>query len=275
MDVISLVLDKGKDVAEILDGGKFGFKSKSFVVPKFDVESIPLASKLPMVCVPVGWGRQDNAGDVSVRVFRADEAFPQCVAPLHVWVKVTDMPFGLRNKDALVYLVHEYATLLESDMSSLTGSDIPLCLLLLEVADTEVLPSYQWIEYIRHSGAKHIFQIFLEVDQILPRSNSSGIGKRSTTYWRPMEPAPKQFAGEGSGSASVGSGGSLSSSMAKGGSETGIMGGGKPNMVKDQSVTGRGVHKVGMLNLTKMILVGVQLLVGVHQILGMTKVILV
>lgn len=68
MDVISLVSDKGKDVAEILDGGKFGFKSKSFVVPKFDVESIPLASKLPMVCVPVGWGRQDNAVDHKGRV---------------------------------------------------------------------------------------------------------------------------------------------------------------------------------------------------------------
>jgi hypothetical protein len=170
-----------------------------------------------------------------VRVFRADATFPQGVAPLHVWVKVR-----LRNKDALAYLVHEYATLLESDMSSLTRSDISWCRLLLEVADTEVLPSYQWIEYIRRSGAKHIFQIFLKVDQILPRFNSFGIGKRSTTYWRPIESAPKQFAGEGSGSASVGSGGSLSSNMAKGGSETGTMGGGKPNLVKDQSVTGRG-----------------------------------
>ena len=25
------------------------------------MESIPLASKLPMVCVPVGWGRQEEA----------------------------------------------------------------------------------------------------------------------------------------------------------------------------------------------------------------------
>lgn len=33
---------------------------KSFVEPLFDVESLPLACKLPMVCVPVGWGVEDD-----------------------------------------------------------------------------------------------------------------------------------------------------------------------------------------------------------------------
>jgi hypothetical protein len=32
---------------------------------------------------------------------------------MHVWVKVVDLPMELRNREAIAYLVHEYATLLE------------------------------------------------------------------------------------------------------------------------------------------------------------------
>jgi hypothetical protein len=41
----------------------------------------------------------------------------------------------------------------------------------------------------------------------LPRSDTSGIEKRSTTYWRSVGPTPKHFASEGSekgGSSSAG-----------------------------------------------------------------------
>lgn len=38
----------------------FYLSQKSFVEPLFDVESLPLACKLPMVCVPVGWGVEDG-----------------------------------------------------------------------------------------------------------------------------------------------------------------------------------------------------------------------
>jgi hypothetical protein len=90
--------------------------------------------------------------------------------------------------------------------------------------------SYHWIEYIRRSGTMRIFQVFLEVDQILPRADFSGVGKRSTTYWRLVEPAAKRFASVGSGSVLVGStpggsGGSISSRLVHGGSEGGILGG--------------------------------------------------
>jgi hypothetical protein len=57
------------------------------------------------------------------------------------------MPFGLRNRDALTYLVYEYVILFYFDMSSLIRSDIFWCRVLLENTDPEVLPSYQWIEY--------------------------------------------------------------------------------------------------------------------------------
>jgi hypothetical protein len=43
---------------------------------------------------------------------------------MHVWVKIIDMPFGLRNRDVVSYLVHEYVILVECDMSSLIRSDI-------------------------------------------------------------------------------------------------------------------------------------------------------
>jgi hypothetical protein len=81
-------------------------------------------------------------------------------------------------------------------MSSLIRSDILWCRILLDIADPEVLPSFQWIEYIHRSSEK----IFLrsEVDQVLSRSDTSGIGKQSTTYWRSVEPSPKHFAGESS-----------------------------------------------------------------------------
>jgi hypothetical protein len=70
-----------------------------------------------LVYAPLKWKEQALSkgyvvlGDVSVRGFRVDAAFPQDRAPLQVWVKITDMPFGLCNKDALTYLVREYATL--------------------------------------------------------------------------------------------------------------------------------------------------------------------
>jgi hypothetical protein len=55
-----------------------------------------------------------------------------------------------------------------------------------------------------------------------------------------MEPTAKRFVGKGSGSAPVGSGGSLSSNMAKGGSEIGILGGGPSSFVNIQSGTSKG-----------------------------------
>jgi hypothetical protein len=58
-------------------------------------------------------------GEVSARVFRAESAFPQGLDLMQVWVKITDLPFGLRNREAIVYLVHEFATLLKCDMASL------------------------------------------------------------------------------------------------------------------------------------------------------------
>lgn len=45
-------------------GDEFVLKSQSFIEPKLDIESMPHASKLPMVCVPVGWGRQEVEGVV-------------------------------------------------------------------------------------------------------------------------------------------------------------------------------------------------------------------
>ena len=35
-------------------------KSQSFIEPRFDIDSMPHASKVPMVCVPVAWGRRDG-----------------------------------------------------------------------------------------------------------------------------------------------------------------------------------------------------------------------
>jgi hypothetical protein len=112
---------------------------------------------------------------------------------MQVWVKITDLPVGLRNREAIAYLVLEFATLLECDISSLNRADIPWCRILLEVADSEVVLTYQWIEYLKRSNMKKIFKIFFSVDQILPRASPTGLGKRST-YWRPIEPGPKQFA---------------------------------------------------------------------------------
>jgi hypothetical protein len=51
-------------------------------------------------------------GDVSVRVFKADVAFPQGMDPAHVWVKIVDLPVGFCDREVIAYLVHEYATLL-------------------------------------------------------------------------------------------------------------------------------------------------------------------
>jgi hypothetical protein len=90
----------------------------------------------------------------------------------------------------ITYLVHEFVTLLECDMSSLNRSDIPGCQVLLEVADFEVVSDYQWIEYLKRSNMKKIFKIFFSVDQTLPRVSPTGLDKRST-YWRPIEPGPK------------------------------------------------------------------------------------
>lgn len=58
--VIARVSGKSGDGAKKV-GGEFVVKSKSYIEPLFGVESFPLASNLPMVCVPVGWGRQDEA----------------------------------------------------------------------------------------------------------------------------------------------------------------------------------------------------------------------
>jgi len=87
---------------------------------------------------------------------------------------------GLRNREAITYLVHEFATLLECDMSYLNRADIPWCRVLLEVANSEVVPTYQWIEYLKRSNMKKVFKIFFSVDQILPRASPTGLGKRST-----------------------------------------------------------------------------------------------
>jgi hypothetical protein len=112
---------------------------------------------------------------------------------------------------------------------------------------------------------KHIFQIFIEIDQVLSRSDTSGIEKWSTTYWRTVEPTPKYFTIEGlekggsdnadlaprdrgkGGSAQVGSGGSVTSNLAKGGSETGHIGGGKPGLATCVigSASGVGTRGVG------------------------------
>jgi hypothetical protein len=61
------------------------------------------------------------------------------------------------------------------------------------VADSEVVPAYQWIEYLKRSNMKKIFKIFFSVDQILPRASPTGLGKYFT-YWKPIEPGPKRFA---------------------------------------------------------------------------------
>jgi hypothetical protein len=84
---------------------------------------------------------------------------------------------GLRNGEAIAYLVHEFITLLECDISSLNRSDIPWCQVLLEVVDSEVVPAYQLIEYLKRSNTKKIFKIFFSVDQILPRASPTGLGK--------------------------------------------------------------------------------------------------
>jgi hypothetical protein len=81
-------------------------------------------------------------GEVSVRIFRANFIFPKGLDPMQVWVKIMDLPVGLRNGEAIAYLVHEFTTLLECDMSSLNRFDIPWCQVLLEVADSEVVLTY-------------------------------------------------------------------------------------------------------------------------------------
>jgi hypothetical protein len=67
------------------------------------------------------------------------------------------MPFGLRNRDVLAYLVHEYVTFLECDMSSFTRSDILWCRILLDIVVPKILPSFQWIEYIHRYGENIYF----------------------------------------------------------------------------------------------------------------------
>jgi uncharacterized membrane protein YgcG len=153
-------------------------------------------------------------GEVFIRVFRADSAFLQGLDLMQVWVKITDLSVGLRNRKVIAYLVHEFATLLECDMVSHYRSNIPWCRVLLEVADYEIILSYQWIEYIKRSNVKKIFKKII-VHQILPRTSPFGLGKRST-YWRPVEPGPKRFAlgksgdlgGSSTGGLGVGTGGS-------------------------------------------------------------------
>jgi hypothetical protein len=152
-----------------------------------------------------------------VRVFKVDSTFPQGLDPMQVWVKITDLPVGLRNREANAYLVHEFTTLLECDMSSLTRSDISWCRVLLKVADSEVVPIYQWIEYLKRSDMKKIFKIFFTVEQTLPQATPTGLGKRST-YWRPIEPGPKRFAtGKSGGAGGSGVGGAFGTITSKGG----------------------------------------------------------
>ena len=52
---------------------QFIVKSTLYVEPKFDVPSIPQASQLPMVCVPMDWGIKDNAKDMNDGVPSIDE----------------------------------------------------------------------------------------------------------------------------------------------------------------------------------------------------------
>lgn len=59
--VIGVVLGKSEKRVNKA-GDEFVLKSQSFIEPKLDIESMPHASKLPMVCVPVGWGRQEVEG---------------------------------------------------------------------------------------------------------------------------------------------------------------------------------------------------------------------
>jgi hypothetical protein len=58
-------------------------------------------------------------------VIRANAFVPKGRDLVHAWVKILEMPFGLRNREALAYLVHEYTTILECDMYCLTKSDLP------------------------------------------------------------------------------------------------------------------------------------------------------
>lgn len=60
--ILAIVTGKSGEGAKKVDG-EFVVKSRSYIEPLFGVESFPLASNLPMVCVPVGWRALDEAVD--------------------------------------------------------------------------------------------------------------------------------------------------------------------------------------------------------------------
>lgn len=95
------------------------------------------------------------------------------------------MPFGLKNKEALAYLVHKFATLIECNISTFYRTDLRWCKVLLEVPHEEVIPEYQWIEYIRQLSEKKVFKVLYSIDHEASKSAPSmALGKCNRTYWK-------------------------------------------------------------------------------------------
>lgn len=108
-------------------------------------------------------------GDVTVGVMSSDK-IQEGQDPARIWVKVSNMSHGLKNREALAYLVHEFVTLLEYDIPTFYGTDLCWCRVMLEVPHEKVILVYQWIEYTHRSGEKKVFKVVFTIDQDAIRS---------------------------------------------------------------------------------------------------------
>jgi hypothetical protein len=96
---------------------------------------------------------------------------------------------GLCNREAITYLVYEFAIVLVCDVGSLSvGCYWRSLILRLYLLINE-------LNIVSGPMSRKSLKSFFSVDQVLPRASPLGLGKRCT-YWRPIEPDPKRFASE-------------------------------------------------------------------------------
>lgn len=175
-------------------------------------------------------------GDLTVQVEKGGAPVASGDDPLRVTLRISSLPVGLRSKEAVEYLVHEFGRLVSWGIPPILRASDDSLKVVIDTPSLEVIPPHLWIEFMRKSGypngeVKARSGVPIDIVSVSPRGSAVktstnlvwtkgdyGLGKGIS---KPPLPPIRTF---GKGVTSVGITGTASSSQDHGKDNLGFVG---------------------------------------------------
>lgn len=170
---IILLTPKPYKASELLAALKFGYPSNGF---KWGVQA--LGDSRFLVDAPEIWRNTMlskgffQLGETVIQVTKVDGVSEIGEDPIRLSIKISNLPPGLRSKEAIEYMIFDFARLIHWEIPHYHSSTDKSVKIVVEVPSLEVVPPHAWCEFIRKEKRVRVFKVLYTILEIIPRPGS-------------------------------------------------------------------------------------------------------